>query len=99
MIYEANLAPDDLNGIRLVEGFVQLADVAVAVVGIFAIRIGVVNEQPQAATCAGPGVLDYLHVGIGIAKGQDRAHTNVFIDTHRLARTAGAALAAPTVLS
>jgi hypothetical protein len=66
---------------------------------IFAIRIGVVNEQPQAAICAGPGVLDYLHVGIGIAKGQDRAHTNVFIDTRRLDPTAGAALAAPAVLS
>ena len=92
LINEANLAPDGLNGVH--DGGEIIKDAAYPV-----IRIGVVNEQPQATTCTGPGILDHLHVGIGIARGQDRTHTNVFIDTHRLAPTAGAALAAPTVLS
>ena len=31
---------------RLIESLVQRADMALAVVGIFAVRIGVVNEEP-----------------------------------------------------
>ena len=55
-------------------------------VGILAIPIGVVNEQPHSATFAAHGVFDHLHVGVGIAKGQDRPTSDVLIDTDRLAR-------------
>jgi len=40
-----------------VENFIQRADVALAVVGILAICISVVNEQSQAATFSGHRVL------------------------------------------
>jgi hypothetical protein len=77
---------DPAHGIRPVEGLVEGSDVALAVVGILAIGIGVVNKQPQSSTFAGLGVFDHLHVGIGIAEGQDRPAADVLIDTHRLAR-------------
>jgi len=57
---------DPAFGISPVEGLVQRADVALAIVSLLAIRIRVVNEEPQSSTFAGHGVLNHLHVGIGI---------------------------------
>ena len=75
----------DNNPSWLLEGLVQLADVALTVVGILALRIGVMHQQPQSAAFAGHGVLDHLHVAVGIAECQNRAPADVLIDTDRLA--------------
>ena len=40
---------------------------ALAIVGVLALRVGVVDEQTQSAALAGHGILDHLYVGIGIA--------------------------------
>ena len=51
-------------GISLVENLVQLADVAIPIVGILAIHIGVVKEQAESTPLASFGVLNHLHVGV-----------------------------------
>ena len=43
------------------------------------------NEQPHSATFARRGVFDHLHVGVGIAKGKDRAAADMRVDADRLA--------------
>jgi len=57
-----------------------------SVVGIFAIGVGVMHKQAQAAPITGHGVLDHLHVTVRVSEGQDRAAADMLVDTDRLAR-------------
>ena len=69
--------------IRLVEGLVELADVAFAIVGKLAVRICVVNKESQSTTITTQGVFDHLDIAVGIAECQNRTATNVLIDSYR----------------
>src|SRR5262245_9164669 len=60
-------------GDGFVEGLIELADLGITVVGVFALGIVVVDKQGQALAAAGHGVLEHLQVAIGIAEGSDGA--------------------------
>ena len=55
---------------------------ALAVVGVLAIGIGMVHKQTETASLATLGVLDHLHVGIGITESEDRTLADVLVDAN-----------------
>ena len=70
---------------RQVQPFRQLADIRLAVVGIFSLRIGVMNDHSESCPSARRSPLQHLKVAVGIAKGGDRASADVLLDTHGFA--------------
>src|SRR4029079_18900442 len=73
-------------GRRLVERLVELADVGLAVVGIFAHRVGVMHQPHEAQALAERGPFQHLLVAVGVAEGEDRLAPDDAIDGFRLAR-------------
>ena len=71
--------------LRLVERLVEPADVAVAVVGPFALGIGVVHDQTEARPVARGGPLQHLQIAVGVAERHDRAAADEPVDADRLA--------------
>ena len=72
--------------VRLVERLVELADVRRAVVGPFALGVGVVDEPHEARARSGRGPLEHLLIAVGVAEGEDRAAADEAVDADRLAR-------------
>ena len=70
---------------RGVQRLVEAAEVRVAVVGVFAFGVGVVDDQPEAHAAGHRGPLQHFEVAVGIAEGRDRAAADMFIDADRLA--------------
>ena len=71
--------------VRFVEALVELADVRLAVVGPFALGVGVVDEEAEARAAAGGGPLQHLQVAVGVAEGGDRPAADVLVDADGLA--------------
>src|SRR5262245_47670112 len=71
---------------RLVESFVEASNVRVAIVGVFALGISMMNDQSEAGAVFHRGPLEHLKVAIGVAEGNDRAATDEAINADRLAR-------------
>jgi hypothetical protein len=69
--------------IRLVEGLVELTDMAFAIVGKLAVRIYVVNKESQSTAFTTHGVFVHLYVAVGIAECQNWTVTDELIDPHR----------------
>ena len=58
----------------------------VAVVGIFAHRVGMVHDQAEPhPTSAERRPLQHFEIAVGVAEGGDRTAANMFIDPDRLA--------------
>ena len=51
----------------LVEGFVETANGRLTIVGIFAVGIGVMDDEAKARARPGGGPLDHLQVAVGVA--------------------------------
>src|SRR5580692_3478685 len=58
--------------LRFIPCLVELADFGLPVVGVFALRIGVVHEPGKARPASRHGPLQHLQIAIGIAEGKDR---------------------------
>src|SRR5262245_43787316 len=69
----------------LVECLVEAADMGVAVVGVFALGIGVVHDAHETRARAARGIFKHLLVAIGVAEGEDRATADEAVDADRLA--------------
>src|SRR5215831_7950096 len=80
---------DDNPVLRLgfVPGFVELADVRLAVVGELALRVVVMHEEHQAPAFAGGGELQHLQVAVGVAESGDRPPADGAVDADRLPRS------------
>src|SRR6188508_2350037 len=76
--------PFALDG--LVPRLVELADMALAVVGELAHGIGVMDEAHEARAGTARGILQHLLVAVGVAEGEDRAAADEAVDADRLAR-------------
>lgn len=63
-----------------IESLVELADGRFTVVGVFALGVGVVDDEHEvgAGACCGP--LQHLLVAVGVAKCSDRAAADVLVD-------------------
>src|ERR1700674_3969181 len=59
-------------GSRLVERLVELADIGVPVIGLFAHRVGMMHEPHEAEVLADSSPFQHLLVAVGIAEGEDR---------------------------
>ena len=55
------------------------ADVLIAVVGPFAVGVGVMDDEAETRTIAAGRPLEHFEVAIGIAKGHHRAATDVLL--------------------
>ena len=73
------------SGFCFVEAFVELADVGLAVIGPFALGIGVMDGEAESWAAACGGSLQHLEVAIGVAEGGKRASADMTLDAHRLA--------------
>ena len=56
-----------------------------AVVGVFAFRIGMVHDQAEARAAAERGLLQHLEIAVGVAERRDRPAADVLVDADRLA--------------
>ena len=69
-----------------VQRHVQFAEMRMAIVGIFAFRIGVVDDQAKSGTAAAERrPLQHFEIAVGIAEGGDRTAPDVLVDADRLA--------------
>ena len=72
---------------RLVERLVEPADIGIAVVGVFALGVGVVDDEAQGrGAVLHRGPLEHLQVAIRVAEGDDRAAADEAVDADRFAR-------------
>jgi hypothetical protein len=71
---------------RFVECLVELADLRIAVVGVFTLGVGVMHKACKAGARAGHRPLQHLQVAVGVAESEDRAAADEAIDADRLAR-------------
>jgi hypothetical protein len=78
--------------ICFIECLVETAHIGVAIVGPFALRIGVMQNAHEAQVITRRRPFEHLLVAVGVAKGKDRTPANEFMDAHRLAGTVLAAL-------
>ena len=78
---------DDRPSIRgcCIQGRIQPTKGRVAVIGVFAFPIGVMDDQPETAAACQSGPLEHLKIAIGIAECGDRAPPDVLVDADRLA--------------
>jgi hypothetical protein len=80
---------DPTTHVCFVDCFVEAANVGVAVVGVFALGIGVMDKDgkpvPRTARLARSCVLQHLRVAVGVAESHNRAPANEAVDTDRLA--------------
>ncbi len=67
-------------GVGLIEGLIKFADGGVAVVGILADGVGVVDEEHKAGTGAGGCPFEHLLVAVGVAEGGDWVQADVGVD-------------------
>src|ERR1700735_993235 len=56
---------------RLVERLIELADFGIPIVGVFARRIGMVDEAGEAQPLSRHGPLQHLKIAVGIAERED----------------------------
>src|SRR5215469_6454302 len=72
--------------VRLIQGFVQLADVRSAVIGVLAFGICVMDNQHEAglASCS---PLEHLLISVGISESGDRGPANDLAYSHRFPGT------------
>src|SRR5688572_18868596 len=70
-------------GRGFVQGFVQLADVRLAVVGPFALGVGVMDDQSETRAAPRNGPLEHLQITVGIAEGGDGAAANVMLQARK----------------
>ena len=72
--------------LRLIERLVELADLRLPVVGVFALGIGVMDDagEARAGPCRRP--LQHLQIAVGIAEREDRPPADEAVDADRLAR-------------
>jgi hypothetical protein len=53
----------------------------------FSFGVGVVNDEAKASAAPSGGVLEHLHVSVGVAKSRNRAAADMLVDTDWLARS------------
>src|SRR5258708_30098071 len=70
---------------RLVQRLVELADLRLPVVGVFALGIGVVHEPHEARAIAGRGPLQHLQIAVGVSECKNGTTPDKTIDADRLA--------------
>src|ERR1700674_1430927 len=73
-------------GSRLVERLVELADIGVPVIGVFAHRVGMMHEPHEAEVLADSSPFQHLLVAVGIAEGEDRLAPDEMVDAFGLPR-------------
>ena len=64
----------------LVEGFVETANGRLTIVGIFALGIGVMDDEAETRPRTGGGPLDHLQVAVGVAKSASAAASVMVIN-------------------
>ena len=57
----------------------------VAIVGVFAFGVGVMDDQAEARAAAHRGPLQHFEIAVGVAERGDRAAADVLVDADRLA--------------
>ncbi len=69
-----------------VQGLVEFADWGVAVVGVLAHGVGMVDEEHETRAGAGGGPLEHLLIAVGVSEGGDGTLADEGVDTDGLAR-------------
>jgi hypothetical protein len=70
---------------RGIEGFVEATEGCVSVVGVFAFRVGVMDNQAKAGTASHRRPLQHFQITVGIAERGDRPAADMFVDADWLA--------------
>src|SRR5262245_15457664 len=71
--------------LRFVQRLVEPADARIAVIGVFALGIGVVHDAHETRAGMGGSPLQHLQVAIRVAEGENRVTPDETIDADRLA--------------
>ena len=72
-------------GRRRVQRLVEPPEMRFAVVGIFPLRIGVMDDQAEPRAAGHRRPLQHLEIAVGIAERGDRAAADMLVDADRLA--------------
>lgn len=64
---------------------VEPTDARLAVIGVFALSIRVMNDRPKAHARADGRPLKHLEITVGVSERGNRAAANGFVDSNRLA--------------
>ena len=71
---------------RFVQCLVELADLRLPVVGVFALGIGMMDKSHEARPNARSRPLQHFEIAIGVPEGENRPTANEAVDADRLAR-------------
>ena len=87
MIFQSRLHVDNRPAVdrRGVERLVEVPEMRIAVVGIFALGIGVMHKKAKARRRPPRRPLQHLEIAVGIAEGGDRTAADMLVDADRLA--------------
>jgi len=70
----------------LIEGFVETANGRLTIVGIFAVGIGVMDDEAETRPRTGGGPLDHLQVAVGVAESGDGPPADVHLNADGFTR-------------